>query len=99
MTAFFPQLRKYFLRFIRTYKVICKDTLHIIYTLLDNFFIVRAAILPQEEFQYIYRDVRSLFHLLGQILAHYFSVKMLPQLLLYDIMSAKAGLSIFKFAH
>ena len=49
--------RQYLLRFIRTDIVITQNTLHIVYSLVNNLLIIRITILSEKIFQYIYRNI------------------------------------------
>ena len=72
------QLRKHLLRLIRAHKVVRQNMLYVLHTLLDDFLIVRAAILPQQKLQHIDRYVGTFLDLFGQILANDLSIKILP---------------------
>ena len=76
--------RQYFLCLIRTHEVVSKDALDAAHTLLDNFRVVRAAILPQQELQDIDGDVGAFFDFFRQILANNLPIEPLAELALQD---------------
>ena len=73
------QLRKHLLRLIRAHKVVRQNMLYVLHALLDDFLIVRAAILPQQKLQHIDRYVGTFLDLFGQILADDATIKVFPQ--------------------
>ena len=73
------QLRKHLLRLIRAHKVVRQNMLYVLHTLLDDFLIVRAAILPQQKLQHIDRYVGTFLDLFGQILTDDTTIKVFPQ--------------------
>ena len=50
---------QYLLCFIRADIVITKNTLHIVYSLVNNLWIIRITILSEKIFQHIYRNIGS----------------------------------------
>ena len=59
ITASLSKEGQYLLCFIRTDIVISQNTLHIVYSLVNNFLIIRITILSEKIFQYIYRNICS----------------------------------------
>lgn len=78
--AALAQHGKYLLRLVRANVVVGKNALDGVDALGNDLRVVRAAILPEQELQHVYRHVRALFYLLGQVLADDSPVKELPQL-------------------
>ena len=76
--------RQYLLCLIRAHEVVSKDALDAAHTLLDNFRVVRAAILPQQELQDIDGDVGVLFDFFRQVLANNLPIEPLAELALQD---------------
>ena len=83
-----PKPRQYFLRLIRTHEIIRKDLFYTVYTLRNNLFIVRAAILPKKKLQHIDRYIRTLFDLFSKVFPHDPAVKILAQLYLFLFLQA-----------
>ena len=87
MAAVAAELCKNLLGFIRADEVVRQNALDVLHALLDDFIFIRAAILPQQEFQNIDRYVGAFFDFLGQVLPHDFAVEGLTQLGLNDLAS------------
>ena len=85
ITSSLPENRQDFLCFIWADKVICQNVLHIFHPLLNNFRIIRTAILSQQKFQHINRNICTFLDFLGQILADNLAVKILAQFLFDDL--------------
>ena len=83
MAPLFAQLREDFLSFIRAHKIISKNTLNILHTLFDYFFIIGTAILPKKELKNIHRHICAFLNFLGQIFANNLPIKVLTELVLY----------------
>ena len=60
ITASLSKKGQYLLCFIRADIVITQNTLHIVYSLINNLWIIRITILSEKIFQYIYRNIGSL---------------------------------------
>ena len=75
ITAALAQNGEDLLRFVRTDKVIRQNLLDVADPLVDHIWIVRAAILPKQEFQNVNGYIRALFDRLGEVLADDFAVK------------------------
>ena len=80
VTATLPEYGEDLLRLIRSDEVVRQNALDIVYPVLNDFRVIRAAILSQKELQHIDRDICALFDFLGQVLADDFSIELLPQL-------------------
>ena len=59
ITASLSKKRQYLLCLIWTNIVITQNTLHIVYSLVNNLLIIRITILTEKIFQYIYRNICS----------------------------------------
>ena len=75
ITAALAQNGEDLLRFVRTDKVIRQNLLDVADPLVDHIWIVRAAILPKQEFQNVNGYIRALFDRLGEVLTDDFAVK------------------------
>ena len=94
--ATLTQFGQNFFCFIRADIVIRKNALHILYALLNNFVIIRTAILPKEELKDIGRHIRTLLDFLRQVFSDNFPIKVLAQLVLDYFTSTGAR---FKIVH
>ena len=83
MTPLFAQLREDFLSFVRAYKIVSKNTLNILHTLFNYFFVIGTAILPKKALQNIHRHICAFLNFLGQIFANNLPIKVLTELVLY----------------
>ena len=72
------------MRLVGTDEVIRQNALNLLDTAFHNLFIIRTAILPQQELQDIHGDISPFLDFLGQVFADDFAVKMLTKFPLDD---------------
>ena len=95
MAPLFAQLREDFLSFIQAHKIISKNTLNILHTLFNYFFIIGTAILPKKELKNIGGYICPFLDFLRQVFADNLAIKVLAQLVLDYLTNTEARIEIF----
>ena len=80
MTTLLSKLRQYLLCLIWAHIIIGQNALYSFHTLIDNFFIIRIAVLSKQILQYINWHVSAFFYVLSQIFSDNLAIKELTKL-------------------